>query len=62
MKERETLSRTERVVFKVCNVSQYVAGSILVFLVLVLVADAAGRFILMPVTGSYEIVQYLVCH
>jgi len=58
MKEKGTLSGTERVVFKICNVSQYVAGSILVFLVLVLVADAAGRFVLMPVAGSYEIVQY----
>jgi TRAP-type mannitol/chloroaromatic compound transport system permease small subunit len=58
MKEKETLSSIEKIVFKLCNVSQYVAGSLLVFLVLVLVADAAGRFILMPVTGSYEMVQY----
>ncbi len=58
MKEKETLSSTERIVFKICNVGQYVAGAILIFLVVVLVADAAGRFILMPVIGSYEIVQY----
>lgn len=58
MKGKETLSGMERIVFKLCNVSQYVAGTLLVFLILVLVADAAGRFIMMPVAGSYEIVQY----
>ncbi len=58
MKEAVRTNRIKQTVFKVCNFGQYIAGAILVFLVIVLVADAAGRFILMPVTGSYEIVQY----
>jgi TRAP-type C4-dicarboxylate transport system permease small subunit len=43
---------------KICLIGNYVAGVILAFLVIVLVADVFGRFIDHPVLGSYEIVQY----
>lgn len=45
-------------IYKICSVSSRIAGIILVFLTLLLVADTVGRFIKYPVTGSYEIVQY----
>jgi TRAP-type C4-dicarboxylate transport system permease small subunit len=44
--------------YKICSASSRIAGLILVFLTLLLVVDAIGRFIKYPVTGSYEIVQY----
>jgi TRAP-type C4-dicarboxylate transport system permease small subunit len=44
--------------YKICSVFSRIAGLILVFLTLLLVADTIGRFIKNPVTGSYEIVQY----
>lgn len=46
------------IIHRICSVSSRIAGSILVFLALLLVADTIGRFIKFPVTGSYEIVQY----
>ena len=55
--ERRTLN-IEAVVYKICSVCSRIAGSILVFLTLLLVLDTIGRFIKYPVTGSYEIVQY----
>jgi TRAP-type C4-dicarboxylate transport system permease small subunit len=48
----------EAVLRKVCLVSNRAGGVVLIFLVLVLVADVFGRFIDYPVLGSYEIVQY----
>lgn len=43
---------------RICSIFNRIAGIILVFLTLLLVVDAIGRFIRHPVTGSYEIVQY----
>lgn len=43
---------------RICSIFNRVAGMILVFLTLLLVADAIGRIVKYPVTGSYEIVQY----
>lgn len=43
---------------RICSIFNRVAGMILMFLTFLLVADAVGRFIKCPVTGSYEIVQY----
>jgi TRAP-type C4-dicarboxylate transport system permease small subunit len=48
----------ESVLRKACLIGNYVAGVVLAFLVMVLVADVFGRFIDHPVLGSYEIVQY----
>ena len=51
-------SGVQAVVDKICLIASRVAGVILMFLVLVLVADVFGRFVGYPVLGSYEIVQY----
>ena len=56
--ERTKLRRIDGVVRKICLIANRVSGVILVFLVLVLVADVFGRFVGHPVLGSYEIVQY----
>ncbi len=48
----------EAAVRRTCRVANRAAGVVLMFLVIVLVADVFGRFAGYPVLGSYEIVQY----
>lgn len=48
----------ETVLRKTCQVGNVTSGVVLAFLVIVLIADVFGRFIDLPVLGSYEIVQY----
>lgn len=52
------LRNIEAVVRRVCVVANGVACGVLAFLVVVLVLDVFGRFVGLPVLGSYEIVQY----
>jgi TRAP-type mannitol/chloroaromatic compound transport system permease small subunit len=58
MKNEKKANHIRKLIFKICHIAHRAAGGILIFLVIVLVADALGRFIGKPVTGSYEIVQY----
>ena len=50
--------KVDAVVNKICLTASWIAGGILLFLVLVLLVDVLGRFVGYPVLGSYEIVQY----